>query len=133
MRSGIIGLFLGIVLAFGAAAEPADVQATIDRQLSAFLEDDFETAFTFASPALRRYFRTPENFRSMVTQGYPMVWRPGSVEYLDHRSEGGVVWQNVQITDQKGVTHLLEYRMIPMEGGWRISGVRVLETSDFSV
>jgi hypothetical protein len=127
-----MGLVLGAMMALTAAAEPLDVQATIDRQLSAFLEDDFETAFTFASPTLRRYFQTPENFRAMVTQGYPMVWRPGSVEYLDHRSEGGVVWQKVQITDQKGVTHLLEYRMIPMEGGWRISGVRILDMSDFS-
>ena len=132
MRAMLLGLLCWACLAVSSQAEPEDFQATIDRQITAFLADDFEKAFSFATPSLRTYFRTPENFRAMVTQGYPMVWRPDQVEYLDYREEGGAFFQKVQIIDQQGALHILEYRMVVEEGGWRIGGVRILDASDFA-
>jgi hypothetical protein len=69
----------------------------------------------------------------MVTQGYPMVWRPGDVRYLELREEGGSHWQKVMITDQAGRVHILQYRMIDTPEGWRINGVQILDSADPSV
>jgi hypothetical protein len=62
-----------------------------------------------------------------------MVWRPGDVRYLEHREEGGVHSQRVMITDQQGTVHVLEYRMLETGDGWRINGVSILDSADFSV
>lgn len=110
-----------------AQAQQADIQGVITSQLDAFKTDDFATAFTFAAPTIQNIFRTPENFGRMVSQGYPMVWRPAEVDYLDLRREDGRVLQDVRITDTDGRSHLLEYSMTEMGGVWKISGVRILE------
>ena len=109
----------------GAQAQGADIKSTIDRQIEAFRADDFETAFGFASPNLQRLFGSPENFRSMVTRGYPMVWRPAEVRYLELADVNGSLWQKVLIKDRKGVVHVLGYRMLETDMGWKISGVRL--------
>lgn len=132
MRAGLLGMLTGALLAAAAWAEPADIEATIDRQLMAFQEDDFETAFTFASPTLQRMFGTPRNFQRMVTEGYPMVWRFSDVQFLGLREEAGALWQRVRITDARGVVHLLDYRMLQTPDGWRISGVKILDAADFA-
>ena len=130
MRKGLIGTILGALLctflAAGAGAQEAEIRGTIGSQIEAFRADDFDTAFTFATPALRRLFQSPQNFRRMVTQGYPMVWRPAEVRYLDLRAEGGALVQTVEIIDLEGRRHLLAYRMEPTEEGWRIGGVQIL-------
>lgn len=129
----MFGTFIWALTAFGASADPKAMQAIIDQQLEAFKQDDFAAAMEFASPVLKQYFRTPENFGRMVTQGYPMVWRPGSVRYLENRLENGDHWQRVMITDEQGVTHVLDYRMTNTADGWRINGVMILDATDFTV
>jgi hypothetical protein len=109
----------------GAQAQGVDIKSTIDRQIEAFQADDFETAFGFASPNLQRLFGSPDNFRSMVTRGYPMVWRPAEVRYLELADVNGSLWQKVLIKDQKGVVHVLGYRMLETDMGWKINGVQL--------
>jgi hypothetical protein len=125
-------LLIAMLAVNSAAADPKAMQSVIDRQLEAFKDDDFAQAMEFASPVLKRYFRTPENFGRMVTQGYSMVWRPGTVRYLENRVEDGAHWQRVMIVDQQGVTHILDYRMLETEQGWRINGVQILDSADFT-
>ncbi len=131
MRTGFIamlgGLILSALLSFGAAAQQADIEATINSQFEAFKADDFDQAFTYATPSLQQLFQTPENFRRMVTSGYPMVWRPAEVRYIDLEEKGGSMFQTVQITDAKGFTHLLLYQLIQTDAGWRIASVQVLD------
>ena len=119
-----IGLIFG--LAFTASAQNAEVEATIDSQIEAFLANDFNRAFAFASPNIQQIFRTPENFGLMVRQGYPMVWRPAEVRYLELREINGALWQKVQITDAEGRIHLLDYQMIELGSEWKINGVQLL-------
>ncbi|NNE80045.1 MAG: DUF4864 domain-containing protein [Silicimonas sp.] len=102
------------------------IEATIGSQIEAFLMDDFATAFTFASPNIQGLFGDHERFGQMVRNGYPMVWRPGDVEYLELRQESGALWQRVLIRDQKGGVHMLDYQMIQTGDGWRINGVQLL-------
>lgn len=111
----------------------AGIEATISSQIEAFQADDFATAFSFASPSIQGMFGSPERFGAMVRQGYPMVWRPADVQYLELREIAGALYQKVQITDQSGRIHLLDYRMAPGENGWKISGVQILKAPDVSV
>ncbi|WP_208351335.1 DUF4864 domain-containing protein [Pseudaestuariivita rosea] len=127
----VISVLLCMVLPVGAHHEPqADIQATIDNQIAAFRADDFETAFTYASPGIQQIFRTPENFGTMVRQGYPMVWRPEDVRFLELREVAGNLWQRVQVTDAAGRVHTLDYQMIQTDEGWKINGVQLLQTPD---
>ena len=121
----MIGLLAG--LSGPAAAQNAAIESVIDNQIDAFLADDFARAFSFASPVIRDLFRTPENFGVMVRKGYPMVWRPADVRYLELREIGGSLWQTVQVTDADGNVHLLDYQMIPGEDGWKINAVQLLQ------
>ena len=118
--------FLALFLSFPATAEEGSIRQTIQNQLDAFSQDDFATAFTYASPSIKSMFGTAENFGLMVRQGYPMVHRPADVQMLDLHEEGGRLWQRVMITDQNGQRHVLDYQMIETADGWQINGVRIL-------
>ncbi|WP_172298431.1 DUF4864 domain-containing protein [Pseudoruegeria sp. HB172150] len=130
-------ILLAMVLAFGLAgpvmAQSDEIQGVIGAQLEAFLADDFATAFTYASPTIRQIFRTPENFGSMVRQGYPMVWRPAEVDYLGLEERDGRVLQRVEIADGNGTLHVLEYEMVETAEGWQINGVRILPAPEIGV
>jgi hypothetical protein len=127
-------LFLTLVLALGLSvsageshaqeADPA-ISGVIQSQIDAFLADDFERAFTFASPMIKRMFGNADRFGMMVRQGYPMVWRPAEVQFLEQAPKAGAVHQRVLVTDQGGVPYVLDYEMIPTPEGWQINGVRV--------
>lgn len=73
-------------------------------------------------------FGTSDRFGAMVRSGYPMVWRPGQVEFFPLKSEGDRTLQDVMITDQAGTVHVLRYEMIETSVGWQINGVQVLRT-----
>jgi hypothetical protein len=115
------------------SGEKEDVQATINGQFQAFLEDDVRRAFAFASPSIRSIFKTPQNFGDMVQRGYPMVWRPARVTFLDHKEVAQGRTQDVQIFDSAGTAHYLRYFVTQTPNGWKISGVQLLDAADFSV
>ncbi|MGB5560310.1 MAG: DUF4864 domain-containing protein [Paracoccaceae bacterium] len=121
MAFGLVALLAGPPV----AAQEAGIEGTIRSQIDAFLADDFATAFTFASPMIKGIFGNPDNFGMMVRQGYPMVWRPSDVRFLDLKDIGGRSVQRVQILDQAGVPYIAEYEMIQTVDGWQINGVRI--------
>lgn len=121
----VCALTLSVILALPARADDQAIRDVISSQIDAFLADDVETAFTFASPTIKRIFGSPDRFGQMVRQGYPMVWRPADVEFLSIEDRGGRLFQNVMIRDRAGALHILEYEMIEGTGGWKIDGVRL--------
>lgn len=138
MRRFLTGLIMSLAFASGVMAQEVqpdnpDIQGVIRQQLDAFLADDVETAFTFAAPNIKQVFRTPENFGAMVQRGYPMVWRPGEVRFLDLRRFPGGLFQRVEIIDQSGERHVLDYRMSQTQNGWQISAVQLLPQPDVAV
>ncbi len=130
MRRLLLAVSLSAGLASGTFAQSDEIEANISAQIQAFKADDFATAFTFASPNIQRLFGDPENFGIMVRRGYPMVWRPADVRFLELREISGALWQKVMITDGDGRVHLLDYQMIQQENGWKINGVQLLGNSD---
>ena len=128
MFAGVL-ILVGVISALAQEARNAEIEGTIQGQIDAFQVDDFDTAFSFASPTIRRMFGNSEYFGSMVRQGYPMVWRPAEVRFLDLRELGGLMVQRVMIRDRAGVYHVLEYQMQPGADGWQINGVRLVPQS----
>ena len=126
MRRILTAVFLTLALSHAAPADPAAIRGVITDQIEAFKRDDFTQAFTHASPSIKGMFGTPERFGQMVRNGYPMVWRPREVRFLDLREEDGRVLQRIVVTDQAGGEHILEYAMIETENGWQINGVTLL-------
>ena len=129
MRHMLNAAAIVLLMALPARADD-DIEQVISAQIEAFLADDFETAFTYASPAIRNVFRTPERFGQMVRNGYPLVWRPAEVEFLSTERRGRDLWQNVLVRDAEGAMHILEYQMVVGEGGWKINAVRVRKVDD---
>ena len=120
------------LLAMTAQSEAQDVpiQATITAQIEAFRADDFERAYSFASPTIHQIFGPTERFAAMVMTGYPMVVNPASVEMMDLREVAGTLWQRVRITDQKGQGWLLDYQMVEGPLGWLINAVQLQKAPD---
>lgn len=117
-------MFATLLLSLPVRADDAARQVISD-QIAAFQQDDFETAFTYASPMIKGIFGTPQRFGQMVRDGYPMVWRPSDVEFLEAEQIGKALVQDVLIRDGEGVLYEVEYEMIQGEDGWKINGVRV--------
>lgn len=130
LRSMLAVFFLSLAALVAQAQEVLapnpEIEATIAGQFDAFRAEDVAEAWRYASPTIQQLFGTPENFGRMVQQGYPMVWAPGAVAFIDLQSFGGVVVQRVEVIDGAGNAHYLGYQMIETEGGWRINGVRIL-------
>ncbi|MEL6234352.1 MAG: DUF4864 domain-containing protein [Pseudomonadota bacterium] len=121
-----------IVSAPRAGAQDSDpaIEGVITRQIEAFLSNDVDRAFTFASPMIQQMFVTPQRFGQMVRQGYPMVWRPSEVTMGELRRERGRLVQSVILRDGAGALFIADYEMIEIDGAWRINGVRIRRAPD---
>lgn len=111
-------------------ARSGAVVGVIQSQLDAFRQDDFAKAFTYASPTIKQLFGNPDRFGQMVRNGYPMVWRPSEVQFLDFMDEGGQVSQTVLFRDANGVPIVMQYFMIETDEGWQIDGVTPVQAPD---
>jgi len=128
----LIAVIFIFISTISAADEQTDIQNTISNQLEAFASDDFTEAFTHASPGIKDIFGSVDNFSRMVKKGYPMVWRYNNFQFLKLEETPQGYFQIVRITDKKDELFLLKYFMKNISGIWKISGVTIIETSDFS-
>ncbi|GAW32983.1 hypothetical protein RA2_00018 [Roseovarius sp. A-2] len=125
MRYFILSLIVSIGLSGAARADETALRAVISSQIEAFLSEDLERAFSHASPFIQRKFDTPEGFGRMVREGYPMVWRPSDVTFLEAEVIAGKLWQSVLLRGPAGKFWIVEYEMVKREDGLKINGVRV--------
>ena len=133
MRQTLLALTLSLSLGTAAYAQDNPIATTITDQIAALQADDFDTAFSYASPNIKRLFGTPERFGQMVRDGYPMVHRPAEVTMLDQSQMDGRTLQRVMIRDQSGRVHMLAYQMIETDQGWQINGVQLLRAPEIGV
>ena len=114
MRKLMLTSICVAVLAFPAVGRSQEtsgqgaITGVIASQIDAFLRQDVDAAFEFASPNIRGLFGSSERFGAMVQSGYPMVWQPQEVRYLALRNVAGRLWQRVMITDAAGRVHPLD-------------------------
>jgi len=127
----ILTTIAALFLAVAAHAQDAEIEATISNQLEAFKADDFERAFTYASPNIQTIFRSPALFGQMVSTGFPMVHRPSDFRFLELSDIEGNQFQQVEIRDGQGVFYVLAYKMLRVEDDWRIDGVQILPSREY--
>ncbi|MEO8836901.1 MAG: DUF4864 domain-containing protein [Caldimonas sp.] len=124
-----LALFAAVPAAAAELVGPADAQAVrsvVAAQLDALAADDAERAFSYAAPAIRAQFRTPERFMAMVRAGYPAVYRPATITFLQPVRVEGQLVQGVHLTDAEGALWLAIYRLERQpDKSWRISGCDV--------
>ena len=133
MKYFFVAVVLFIATITPAWANKAEIQKTIQSQINAFQEDDFGVAFEFASPNIQRIFKSSKRFGIMVSQSYPMVYRPADVRFLELESVQDEFWQKLQIQDRQGRYHIMAYRMINVDGRWLINGVQLLPSDEIGV
>ena len=133
MRKFILAIAFWIAAALPAWAESKAIETTIRAQITAFQADDFERAFTYASPTIQQIFREPDVLGSMVRQGYPMVYGPSEIAFLELAKVEGYFWQKLQISDSQGRYHIMAYQMVQLDGVWRINGVQILPSQEVGV
>ena len=121
--TGILALVVCVVAAFAQTARPDPKTAAVPvmKQLEAFRRDDFDTAFTFASGAIRAQFDRP-SFETMVRRGYPEIARSAfaAVVKTELPSEG-VAYVTVKIRGANGQSIEALYELT-WEDDWKISG-----------
>ena len=104
-------------------ADWGSMRDVIRAQLDAFRDDEDELAFSYAAPAIRAQFKTAENFMRMVKTGYPAVYRPASVAFVDTSVEDGVPVQVVQFSDSAGAVWIGIYTMQRQpDKSWKVNG-----------
>jgi hypothetical protein len=113
---------VGAAFAQTARPDPKTAAVPVMKQLEAFRRDDFDTAFTFASGAIRAQFDRP-SFETMVRRGYPEIARSSfaAVVKTELPSEG-VAYVTVKIRGANGQSIEALYE-VTWEDDWKISGV----------
>ena len=108
-------------------SEAEAIRTVISEQLAAFRSEDGDRAFSFASPEIQRKFGSVEAFMSMVRNGYSIVYRPQSAEFLEARRRDGVTAQAVHFVGPDGRGAIAIYIMERQaDGSWRIAGVSLI-------
>ncbi|MFB9149209.1 DUF4864 domain-containing protein [Roseovarius ramblicola] len=133
MRHFILSILLTLLAVAPLRAGESVARAVISDQIAAFEAGELGRAYGFASPFIQEKFQTPETFGRMVREGYPMVWRPSEVTFLEAREMGGRLWQEVFLRDAAGRGWIAEYELVGIDGEMRINGVRIREAPDQAV
>lgn len=109
-------------------AEAQKIRGVIVAQFEAFAQDDAESAFQTATPAVREAIGSSGRFLALVRGAYPMVYRPSSVTFHKPEEEDGSVLQLVEITDSNAKSWLALFALERQpDATWRISGCVVAE------
>lgn len=120
----MLTLVVCVVVAFAQTAkpDPKTVSVPVMKQLEAFRRDDFDTAFTFASGAIRAQFDRP-SFETMVRRGYPEIARSAFAAVVKTElPSDGIAYVTVKIRGANGQSIEALYELT-WEDDWKISGV----------
>ena len=80
---GILVLHSFFVTSETLASELAKdkAKAVIEAQIEAMAIDNWPKAYSYAAPAIRKRFGSPQRFKEMVLKGYKIVYRPRSISF----------------------------------------------------
>ena len=131
LKTKIFNYFQILVLSFliqnGAYAitvsDEEEIISVVSAQLQAFQDDDFEKAYSYASPTIKTIFPDYKKFKDMVVGQYQAVYRPKSINIGSVSTEGGVPFLEVYLVDPDGIFVTAIYSMQQQENGsWLING-----------
>jgi hypothetical protein len=109
--------------------DPAGMaKGVIEQQITAFLNDDAATAYSFASPEIKSVFPNADRFFEMVKKSYAPVYRPGNYAFGRNKvsPDGLVAFQEVLISAPDGKDWAVYYELKRQkDGNFAINGVRI--------
>ena len=125
---GILVLHSFFIVSETVASELAKdkAKAVIEAQIEAMAIDDWSKAYSFASPAIRKRFGSPQRFKEMVLKGYKIVYRPRSISFQGVENFGVAPGFVFHLIGTDGQAARVVYLMIKDDDeGWRIAGVQL--------
>lgn len=124
-------LFLAQGGQLSLAEEPSEsAKIVIRAQMQAFLEDDADTAYSFATPEIHERFPDSLIFLEMVKRRYRHLYRPGNFTFGRSKVVGDEVIQEVWITGSDGKDWTAIYDlMLQPDGSYKINGVVMVQTA----
>lgn len=135
MRIGMALFLVAGLTGLPAAAQQAAAgdaaglaKGVIEQQITAFLNDDAATAYSFASPEIKSVFPNAERFFEMVKKTYAPVYRPGNYAFGRNQvsPDGAVAYQEVLISAPDGKDWAVYYELKRQrDGQFAINGVRM--------
>jgi hypothetical protein len=130
VRAVAVALYVALASA-AFADEPIDTAKSIIRaQIEAFLEDDADTAYSFASPAIRAKFPDKQIFLEMVKRSYQHLYRPGHFAFGRSKVVGEEVIQEVLISGSDGKDWTAIYDLVrDPDGSYKVNGVIMVQTA----
>ena len=129
----LLFVFSGLAGAQGQSLTQADrvkIHRVILSQISAFEREDGLVAFSYATPAARRYFGSPQAFMEMVKDGYETLYRNRSTDFLEPTVLGATVVQPLRIVTLDGSVVVALYTLQQQpDNEWRISGCELADST----
>jgi len=134
MRALILGfavclICIGLISPVSAEDVQAEAQQLIESQIKAFLNNDAETAYSFAAPGIKALYPDKDVFFAMVKRGYEPVYHPGNYAFGRSQSQDGdaLVYQEVLITGADGKDWSAIYQLGRQpDGSYKINGVQIV-------
>jgi len=108
-----------------AADKDSDIRETILLQIEAFANNDQEQAWAHASEGIKLRFGSSDVFINMVRQAYPAVHSATAIEFTDRVPHGAFEIQGVRLQGPEGKRWDAYYRMVLVDGVWKIAGVQL--------
>ena len=87
------------------------VKQTVQNQLDAFARDDFEAAYSYASPSIKKIFQSYLDFEVMIKNSYQAVYRPKSIDFGVVQSVETGALLKVYLVDPEGAFVTAEYEL----------------------
>ena len=133
-RTTLSAIALAAALMAPPAATPAAAQSSealshsaIAGQIEAFRAQDGERAYSYAAPGVKRFFRSPGAFMTMVQRGYKPVYAPRDYSFGRFGERNGQVFQEVLITGPEGKEWAALYTLEAQDdGSMLITSVRLV-------
>ena len=130
MRILGLSIMIGLLLATSSMAEDdlTTARGIVEQQIVAFLQDDVDTAYSFAAPGVKNLYPEPQRFVDMVKRNYQPVYRPGNYAFGRALSdtEGNTIALELLITGPKGKDWRAIYVLKRQDdGAFQITGVRL--------
>lgn len=128
----ILGLSIVVSLIMATTSMAQDdltkARGIVEQQIVAFLQDDADTAYSFASPGIKNMFPKPEHFINMVKREYMPVYRPGNYAFgrALADTDGNTIALELLITGPKGKDWRAIYVLKrQVDGVFQISSVKL--------
>jgi hypothetical protein len=117
-----------------AGADANAIKGIISSQIEAFQRDDGAAAYDYASPTIKGFFPSVEQFMGMVRNGYQPVYRPKSVTFGPIVDSPVGPIQKVFLTGPDGRNWVAIYTLQRQpDGSWKINGVQLVEDNGATI